>query len=66
MEYEGLALSVIIIRALGLLIIFPLTFWLIGQLGLKEVSRYLITFIIGYFLIILVFSDFKPDKRQLL
>jgi hypothetical protein len=62
MEYEGLALPAIIIRALGLLIIFPLTFWLVGQLQLNEVARYFITFTIGYFLIILTFQILSPTN----
>jgi hypothetical protein len=62
MEYEGLALPVIIIRAIGLLVIFPLTFWLIGQLQFNEIVRYFITFMIGYFLIILIFQILSPTS----
>jgi hypothetical protein len=62
MEYEGLALPVIIIRALGLLVIFPLTFWLVGQLQFNEIIRYFITFIISYLLIILTFQILSPTS----
>jgi hypothetical protein len=62
MEYEGLALPVILIRAIGLLVIFPLTFWSIGHLQFSEIIKYVLTFIIGYFLIVLIFQILSPTN----